>query len=96
MPDNQLSGKVDKKLLMRCRNPVVDRHRAQARKIAQVVLQRTLSTPARVDSLCMEELEDLQDSEVELRHQLSLSPRRRQLRLSRFARRGVSSVQVVL
>jgi hypothetical protein len=61
---------------MRCRNPLVDRHRAQALKIVQAVLQRTLNTPAKVDSLRAEELEDLQDSEVEVRHCLSLSPRR--------------------
>ncbi len=81
---------------MRCRNPLVDRHRAQALKIAQAVLQRTLSTPAKVDTLCAEELEDLQDSEVEVRHCLSLSPRRRQQRLSRSVRRGVTQTQVVL
>ncbi len=81
---------------MHCRNPLVDRHRAQALKIAQAVLQRRLRTPAKVDSLRAEELEALQESEVEVRHCLSLAPRRRQLRLPHSTRRSVSQAQVVL
>lgn len=66
---------------MRCRNPLVDRHRAQALKRAQAGLQRTLGTPLRVDTLCVEELEDLQEREIEVRYCLTLSPRRWQHRL---------------
>ncbi len=72
---------------MHCRNPLVERDRAQARRLEQTVLQRRLRTPAKVDSLRVEELEDLQDSEVELRHRLSLSPRWKQLRIRRSASR---------
>ena len=68
---------------MRCKNPVLDHHRAQSLKVAQAILQRVLSTPTKVHSLHAEELEDLQESEVEVRYCLSLSPRRWQLRLSR-------------
>ena len=68
---------------MRCKNPVVDHHRAQALKLTQTVLQRVLNTPTTLASLYAEELEDLQDSEVEVRYCLSLSPRRWQLRLPR-------------
>jgi hypothetical protein len=81
---------------MRSKNPVIDRHRAQALKIAQAVLQRTLSTPAKVGSLCAEELEDLQDSEVEVRYCLALSPRRRQQRLPRSTRRSITQAQMIL
>ena len=79
---------------MRCRNPVVDRYRAEALKIAQVVLQRTLNTPAKINSLSVEDLEDLQDHEVEVRHRLSLAPRRRQVRLPQSSHR--SEAQVIL
>ncbi len=79
---------------MRCRNPVIDHHRASVLKRAQAVLQRTLSTPAEVASLCVEELEDLQDSEVEVRYCLSFVACRRHRRLLRSPRR--SEAQVIL
>jgi hypothetical protein len=81
---------------MRCRNPRVARHRAQALKIAQAVLQRRLHTPAKVDSLCAEDLEDLEESEVEVRHCLSPVPRRLQQRLPRSTRRSLTQAQMVL
>lgn len=80
---------------MRSRNFVVDRHRARALQRARAIL-RTLSIPANVDSLCEEELEDLQESEVEVRHCLSLASRRRQRRLPHSTRRFTTQAQVVL
>lgn len=80
---------------MRSRNPVVDRYRARALQRAQAIL-RTLSIPANVDSLCEEELEDLQESEVEVRHCLACSPRRWQQRLPRSTRRGITQAQMIL
>lgn len=78
------------------RNVVIDHRRANALKRAQAVLQRSLSTPAKVANLCEDELEDLQDCEVEVRHCLSLDPRRRQLRLPRSSRRGVVQTQMII
>lgn len=76
---------------MRAKNPVIERQQAQALKAAQSLRKRVLSTPAQVSRLCDEELELLQENEVELRHHLSLSlsPRRRQLRIRRSQDRRI-------